>query len=134
MSRILIGIILVLGVALISMVVYCHNLINKLETEVVKNLNLELKLDTQNKELEKIKLETQFYSQEKEKQVQAIKNKYDEVLQKNTQLQKNKVTNSSIQQNNNNDTQQCFKEQKRIKDLERILNALTLLLKERLRG
>lgn len=56
--------------------------IKDLENESYKNVLLESKLDTQNKAIEKLKLDTQSYKENKEKQEKEIQDKYTKVLTK----------------------------------------------------
>ena len=58
--------------------------IKDLENESYKNVLLESKLDTQNKAIEKLKLDTQKYKEDKDKQIQAVQEKYKKALN-NTQ-------------------------------------------------
>lgn len=56
--------------------------IKDLENESYKNVLLESKLDTQNKAIEKLKLDTQSYKENKEKQEKEIQDKYAKALTK----------------------------------------------------
>lgn len=56
--------------------------IKDLENESYKNVLLESKLDTQNKAIEKLKLDTQSYKENKEKQEKEIQDKYTKALTK----------------------------------------------------
>lgn len=56
--------------------------IKDLENESYKNVLLESKLDTQNKAIEKLKLDTQSYKENKEKQEKEIQDRYAKALTK----------------------------------------------------
>ena len=56
--------------------------LKKLENESYKNVLLESKLDTQNKAIEKLKLDTQSYKENKEKQEKEIQDRYAKALTK----------------------------------------------------
>lgn len=56
--------------------------IKDLENESYKNAMLESKLDTQNKAIEKLKLDTQSYKENKEAQEKQIQDKYAKALTK----------------------------------------------------
>ena len=56
--------------------------IKDLENESYKNILLESKLDTQNKAIEKLKLDTQSYKENKEKQEKEIQDRYAKALTK----------------------------------------------------
>lgn len=56
--------------------------IKDLENESYKNILLESKLDTQNKAVEKLKLDTQSYKENKEKQEKEIQDRYAKALTK----------------------------------------------------
>lgn len=56
--------------------------IKDLENESYKNVLLESKLDTQNKAIEKLKLDTQSYKDNKEKQEKEIQDRYAKALTK----------------------------------------------------
>lgn len=56
--------------------------IKDLENESYKNVLLESKLDTQNKAIEKLKLDTQTYKENKEKQQKEIQDRYAKALTK----------------------------------------------------
>lgn len=56
--------------------------IKDLENESYKNVLLESKLDTQNKAIEKLKLDTQSYKENKQKQEKEIQDRYAKALTK----------------------------------------------------
>lgn len=56
--------------------------LKKLENESYKNVLLESKLDTQNKAIEKLKLDAQSYKENKQKQEKEIQDKYAKALTK----------------------------------------------------
>lgn len=56
--------------------------IKDLENESYKNVLLESKLETQNKAIEKLKLDTQSYKENKEKQEKEIQDRYAKALTK----------------------------------------------------
>lgn len=60
--------------------------IKDLENESYKNVLLESKLDTQNKAIEKLKLDTQSYKENKEKQEKEIQDRYAKALTKTQKL------------------------------------------------
>lgn len=60
--------------------------IKDLENESYKNILLESKLDTQNKAVEKLKLDTQSYKENKEKQEKEIQDRYAKALTKTQKL------------------------------------------------
>ena len=86
MQKVMYGIIACLFVALSFIFWRYLSAIKELEHESYKNLMLESKLDTQNKEIQKIKLETKEYKENKAKQEQEIKSKYEKVLSKSQKV------------------------------------------------
>ena len=82
MQKVMYGIIASLFITLSFIFWKYINALKELEHESYKNLMLESKLDTQNKEIEKIKLSTKQYKENKAKQELEIKNKYDKVANK----------------------------------------------------
>lgn len=82
MQKVMYGIIASLFITLSFIFWKYISALKELEHETYKNLMLESKLDTQNKEIQKIKLETNQYKENKVKQELEIKNKYDKVANK----------------------------------------------------
>lgn len=84
MQKVMYGVIASLFLALCFIFWRYVEAIKDLENESYKNVLLESKLDTQNKAIEKLKLDTQKYKEDKDKQIQAVQEKYKKALN-NTQ-------------------------------------------------
>lgn len=82
MAKIMYGVSGVLFLALCFISWRYVEAIKDLENESYKNVLLESKLDTQNKAIEKLKLDTQSYKENKEKQEKEIQDRYAKALTK----------------------------------------------------
>lgn len=82
MAKIMYGVSGVLFLALCFISWRYVEAIKDLENESYKNVLLESKLDTQNKVIEKLKLDTQSYKENKEKQEKEIQDRYAKALTK----------------------------------------------------
>ena len=83
----------------ITFLFYKYNATSKaLENEKYKNISLESKLQDSNNALEKIKLDTKEYLQQREKQNKAIQDKYTTLLQehKKKELELQKAYKNSV--------------------------------------
>ena len=81
MTKFLLGTIATLLLTL-TFFIYKHNrTLQDLEHEKYKNLSLESKLQDSNNALEKIQLDTQSYLKARDKEIQAIQDKYTAILQ-----------------------------------------------------
>lgn len=82
MQKVMYGICVSLFLALCFIFWRYLEAIKDLENESYKNAMLESKLETQNKAIEKLKLDTQSYKENKEAQEKEIQDKYKKALTK----------------------------------------------------